>query len=72
MAMQSKRILLSIHPQLFETLKAKAEKNSMTVQEAIIDAIRQTTAPAAPAKKSNAGRPKKVDDKFLEYFSRER
>ncbi|MBS3147468.1 hypothetical protein J4219_01135 [Candidatus Woesearchaeota archaeon] len=63
--------MLSMHPALFETLKMRAEKNAMTIQEAIIDAIRRATFEVS-SKKSKAGRPKKIDDPFIEHFTRSR
>jgi len=68
----TKRIMLTMAEELFKALEDKRkEQGYMTVQEIINDIVRKSLfAPAA--KKSKAGRPMKIDDPYLEYFSRKR
>jgi len=44
----------------------------MTMQELIANTLRKCVLYAAEAKKGKAGRPPKVDEPFLEYFSRKK
>ena len=69
-----KRIMLTMADELYDALeKKRAEFGYMTVQEIINDIVRRKILiQPAETKKSRAGRPLKVDDPFLEYFSRKR
>lgn len=69
--MQNKKINLTVNPQLYSALMKKAAERAMSAQEYILDSVRDRVF-APPAKKSNAGRPKSSDDKFLDMFSRKR
>ncbi|MBI4146275.1 hypothetical protein HY489_02975 [Candidatus Woesearchaeota archaeon] len=67
--MESKKVLLTLNKGLYELLKQKADQNYMSVQELIYDVLRRNVL---PTKKTGAGRPKKVEDQYIEYFSRKR
>lgn len=61
-----KRIMLTLSDKLYEALSQKTEKNGyMTTQELINDIIRKTlfrnTITNIKLKKSNAGRPKRIN-----------
>jgi len=71
--MEGKKILLTLNPELYALLEQKAKSSFMTMQELITDALRKSIlASQQPLKKSKAGRPMKIDDPYLEYFSRKR
>ena len=66
-----KRLLLTMSDELWALLeKRRAEFGFMSVQEVINDVMRERIFSAV--KKSKAGRPHKIDDPYLEYFSRKR
>lgn len=69
--MQNKKINLTVNPALYDAMMKKANERAMSAQEYILDSVRDRVF-APPVKKSHAGRPKKVDDKFLQYFTRDR
>ena len=67
----AKRLLLTMSDELYGTLeKKRAELGYMTIQEIINDIVRRSLFAPQPAKKGKAGRPPKVEEPFLEYFSR--
>ena len=71
--MVGKKILLTLNPEMYAYLEQKAKASLMTMHELITDTLRKVIlASQQPAGKSKAGRPKKVDEPFLEYFSRKR
>ncbi len=71
--MSGKRILLTLNAEMHAALEEKAKCSMMTMQEFITDTLRRLVLAAQkPAKKSRAGRPMKVDEPFLEYFSRKK
>ena len=71
--MAGKKVLLTLNPEMYGVLEQKAKDSLMTMQEFITDALRRSIlASQQPVKKSKAGRPPKVDEPFLEYFSRKR
>ena len=57
---------------MYTELEGHAKANFMTMQELIANTLRKCVLYAAEAKKSKAGRPSKVDEPFLEYFSRKK
>ncbi|MDP3765731.1 MAG: hypothetical protein Q8R04_04395 [Nanoarchaeota archaeon] len=75
-----KRIMLSMADELFAALEKKRKtRGYMTTQELINDILRRNlfivekqNIVEEQKKKSKAGRPPKVDEPFLEYFSRKR
>jgi len=69
--MQTKKVLLTINTKFFDHISVKADERSMSIQEYIYDTLRDRVyaTPALPTKKSNAGRPKKVDDPFIQHFT---
>lgn len=69
--MQNKKINLTINPVLYDVLMKKAGERAMSAQEYILDSVRDRVF-APPPKKSNAGRPRKSDDPYLDMFSRKR
>ena len=72
--MEGKKILLTVHPSMHADLVKKADARQMSLQELIISTLRTTVLapPLPPAKKSNAGRPKKGDEAFIAAFTRGR
>lgn len=69
--MAGKKILLTLNPEMYAVLEEKAKSNLMTMQELITDTLRKAILSSQqPTKKGKAGRPPKVDEPFLEYFSR--
>ena len=70
--MASKKVLLTLNPEMYSELEGHAKANFMTIQELITNTLRKCVLYAAEAKKSKAGRPPKVDEPFLEYFSRKK
>ena len=80
----AKKIMLTMADELYNSIeKKRAEHGFMTTQEIINDILRRTLMPMprTPAekqiskdgsKKSKAGRPKKSDEPFLDYFSRKK
>ncbi len=71
--MEGKKILLTLNPEMYAFLEEKAKGSLMTMQELITDTLRKVIlASQKPIKKTKAGRPPKVDEPFLEYFSRKR
>ncbi len=71
--MEGKKILLTLNPEMYSVLEEKAKSNLMTMQELITDTLRKAILLSQqPVKKGKAGRPPKVDEPFLEYFSRKR
>ena len=70
--MESKKILLTLNPEMYSALEGHAKANLMTMQELITNTLRKCVLHAAEAKKGKAGRPPKVDEPFLEYFSRKK
>jgi len=71
--MAGKKILLTLNPEMYDYLEQKAKGSFMTMQELITDTLRKViVASQQPASKSKAGRPPKVDEPFLEYFSRKK
>ena len=69
--MNAKRINLTLNEKFFEALQKKAEERAMNPTEYIYETLRQRVF-SLPIKKTGAGRPKKVDDQFLTYFTRDR
>ncbi|RJQ21712.1 hypothetical protein C4580_02030 [Candidatus Woesearchaeota archaeon] len=69
--MTNKKVLLTLAPELHERITQKARERAQTIQEYIYETLRQRVF-APPQPKSKAGRPKKVDDKFIQYFTRDR
>ena len=69
--MKNKKLLLTLSPKFSDALIQKADERMMTAQEYIYETLRARLF-VPPAKKSRAGRPKKVDDPFIEMFSRAR
>lgn len=68
-----KHIMLTLNPEMFAIVEQKAKAKIMSVQEFIIDTLRTNILQTSePHKKSKAGRPHKIDDQFIEYFSRKR
>ena len=57
---------------MYSELEKHAKANFMTMQELITNTLRKCVLYAAEAKKGKAGRPPKVDEPFLEYFSRKK
>ena len=58
--------------ELYDSLeKKRTEFGYMTIQEIINDIVRRSIFTPA-AKKSRAGRSAKVDEPYLEYFSRKK
>ena len=71
--MAGKKILLTLNPEMYDYLEQKSKGSFMTMQELITDTLRKViVASQQPVKKGKAGRPPKVDEPFLEYFSRKR
>ena len=70
--MAGKKVLLTLNPEMYAELEGHAKANFMTMQELITNTLRKCVLYAAEAKKSKAGRPPKVDEPFLEYFSRKK
>ena len=71
--MAGKKILLTLNPDMYSYLEEKSKSSMMTMQELITDTLRKVIlASQEPAQKSKAGRPPKVDEPFLEYFSRKK
>ena len=71
--MAGKKILLTLNPEMYAYLEEKAKSSMMTMQELITYTLRKVIfASQQPAGKSKAGRPKKVDEPFLEYLSRKK
>ena len=70
--MAGKKILLTLNPEMYAELEGHAKANFMTMQELIANTLRKCIFYAESQKKSRAGRPPKVDEPFLEYFSRKR
>ena len=70
----TKHIHLTMADGLYEALeKKRSEFGYMTVQEYINAIVRdRVLIQPGTAKKGRAGRPKKVEDPYLEYFSRKR
>ena len=66
--MAGKRILLTLNDEIHKELKKKAENNMMTVQELITNILRKSVLLSRPRKKG-AGRPQKIREPFLDYFS---
>ena len=69
--MAGKKILLTLNHEMYAVLEKKAKSSLMTMQELITDTLRRSIL-ANPEKKSRAGRPPKVDEPFIEYFSRKK
>ncbi len=69
--MQNKKINLTVNPALYDALMKKAAERAMSAQEYILDSVRDRVF-APPAKKSNAGRPKKSGDLYTDMFTRSR
>ena len=58
---------------MYKELEGYAKANFMTMQELITNILRKCVLYAAESsKKGKAGRPQKVDEPFLEYFSRKK
>ena len=70
--MAGKKVLLTLNPEMYAELEGYAKANFMTMQELIANTLRKCVLYAAEAKKGKAGRPPKVDEPFLEYFSRKK
>ena len=71
--MAGKKVLLTLNTEMYAVLEEKAKANLMTMQELITDTLRKSILLSQqPVKKSKAGRPPKVDEPFLDYFSRKR
>ena len=72
--MAGKKILLTLNPEMYAYLEEKSKSSMMTMQELITDTLRRVIVASQqqPVKKGKAGRPPKVDEPFLEYFSRKR
>ena len=70
--MAGKKVLLTLNPEMYAELEGYAKANFMTMQELITNTLRKCVLYAAEAKKSKAGRLLKVDEPFLEYFSRKK
>ncbi|MBS3103296.1 hypothetical protein J4458_07675 [Candidatus Woesearchaeota archaeon] len=71
--MEGKKVLLTLNPEMYAELEGHAKANFMTMQELITNTLRKCVLYAAESqKKSKAGRPPKVDEPFLEYFSRKK
>lgn len=69
--MMSKKITLTLNPKFHAILIQKADERAQSVQEYINETLRDRVF-APPTPKSKAGRPKKVDDAFIEHFTRSR
>ncbi|MBS3147961.1 hypothetical protein J4219_03700 [Candidatus Woesearchaeota archaeon] len=69
--MKNKKILLTLNPDFYSQIESKANERLQTMQDYIYETLRGRVY-APPVKKSRAGRPKKVDDPFIEHFSRAR
>ncbi len=69
--MESKKVILALNPELYKIVKSRAEKEYMNVQQYIYDLLRKNVL-VSPAKKSNAGRPKKSGDLYTDMFTRSR
>ena len=67
--MEGKKVLLTLNPEMYAELEGHAKANFMTMQELIANTLRKCVLYAAESKKGKVGRPKKVDEPFLEYFS---
>ena len=71
--MAGKKVLLTLNPEMYAVLEEKAKASLMTIQELITDTLRRSILSAAqPVKKGKAGRPPKVEEPFIEYFSRKK
>lgn len=70
--MEGKKVLLTLNPEMYTELEGHAKANFMTMQELITNTLRKCLLYAESAKKGKAGRPPKVDEPFLEYFSRKK
>jgi len=80
----AKRIMLTMADELYDALEKKRSLHGfMTTQEIINDILRRNLMPMPrteaekqlnkeDGKKSKAGRPKKSDEPFLDYFSRKK
>ena len=68
---KNKKVTLTLNPKLHALLAQKANEKLMSVQEYIYDALRNKLF-TPPLKKTGAGRPRKSDDPYLDYFSRNR
>ena len=55
--------------EMYTKLEGYAKANFMTMQELIANTLRKCVLYAAESKKGKVGRPKKVDEPFLEYSS---
>lgn len=69
--MEGKRVVLSINPEFYRLVKSRAEKEYMNVQQYIYELLRKNVL-ISPVKKSNAGRPKKSGDLYMDMFTRNR
>ena len=70
--MAGKKVLLTLNPEMYSELEGHAKANFMTMQELITNTLRKCVLYVAEAKKGKSGRPSKVDEPFLEYFSRKK
>ena len=71
--MTTKKLILALQPETYATLKRRSEPHYLSVQQYIYELIRkELMTPTGAKKKSNAGRPKAGEDKFLKYFTRDR
>jgi hypothetical protein len=70
--MAGKKLLLTLNPEIYAELEGYAKANYMTMQELITSTLRKCILYAVEAKKGRPGRPPKVDEPFLEYFSRKK
>jgi len=70
--MNNKKILLSMDPRLYEIIKKTADDNYMTAQELMRDILRKSVLSSKSKSKKGVkrGRPPKVDEPFIEYFSK--
>ena len=64
---------MTLNPEMYSVLETKAKVSMMTMQELITDTLRKVIlASSQPVTKGKTGRPPKVDEPFLEYFSRKK
>ncbi|RJQ18889.1 hypothetical protein C4580_06195 [Candidatus Woesearchaeota archaeon] len=72
--MESKKIMLALHPGLYSLLQERANKRFMNVQQLIYETLQKefVTRKEPAGATGKVGRPKKNEDAFLDMFSRKR
>lgn len=70
--MTVKKVTFALNPKFHDAITQKADERAMSIQNTSTKYSDNESLPHCQPKKSKTGRLKKVNNKFIQYFTRDR